>query len=82
MEDKEIKSPGRSPRSMVAPSPVNQEPLQPIDKLAAERGVPPHALAGMCRYYGWAEGKQLAASEFEAKMDAYRVRPMGSGLRG
>jgi len=68
--------------SMVAPKPAQQVRLQPVTELAAERGVPAHALAGMCRFYGWAEGKQLDAAEFERVMDAYRVRPMGSGCRG
>jgi hypothetical protein len=72
----------RMEMSMVAPkSAAQQSMLQPIDQLAAERGVPAHALAGMCRFYGWAEGKQLTATEFEECMSAYRVRPMG-GCRG
>uniref|UniRef100_C6E6Q6 Uncharacterized protein n=1 Tax=Geobacter sp. (strain M21) TaxID=443144 RepID=C6E6Q6_GEOSM len=71
---------GKRPTGMVAPKSTAQEQrLQPVEELAAERGVPAHALAGMRRYYGWADGKQVSAEEFESKMAAYRVRPMGSG---
>jgi len=68
------------PINMMAPRAAAREvQLQPLEELARERGVPAHALAGMCRAYGWAEGKQVSAEEFDAKVIAYRVRPMGSG---
>ncbi len=66
----------KKPASMVAPKP---DGLQPVEELAAERGMPRPALAGMCRANGWAEGKQLTATEFETAMTAYVRRPMGSG---
>jgi len=70
----------RKEMSMVAPKSAAQElRLQPVTVLAMERGVPEHAIAGMCRFYGWAEGKQLTAEDFESAMNAYRVRPMGQG---
>ena len=65
--------------SMVAPKSRQQEKLQPVDELAAERGMPAALLAGMCRANGWADGKQVPASEFESAMTAYASRPMGSG---
>ena len=72
----------RAPRSMVAPKPATAPvELLPLDRLAVEHMVPAHALAGMCRHFGWAEGKQLSATEFSAAVAAYRVRPMGSGRR-
>ena len=67
------------PGSMVAPKSKEQEKLQPLAELAAERGMPAPALAGMCRAHSWAEGKQVTATEFETAMDAYRNKPMGSG---
>lgn len=69
------------PGSMVAPKSKEQVKLQPLAELAAERGMPAPALAGMCRANGWAEGKQLDAEEFEQAMEVYRQRPMG-GNRG
>jgi hypothetical protein len=75
MEDKNEKR----PTSMVAPKSKAQEKLQPIDELAGERGMPAPQLAGMCRANGWAEGKQVTATEFETAMTAYIRRPMGSG---
>lgn len=70
------------PSSMVAPkSKAQQERLQPLDELAGERGMPASMLAGMCRANGWAEGKQVTATEFEAAMTAYAGRPMGSGRK-
>lgn len=76
MEDKNEKR----PISMVAPkSRAQQERLQPVDELGAERGMPAPSLAGMCRANGWAEGKQVTATELETAMTAYASRPMGSG---
>lgn len=63
--------------SMVAPKTAEQ--LKPIEELAAERAVPAHALAGMCRHNGWAEGKHLTGTEFETAMTAYIRKPMGCG---
>jgi hypothetical protein len=68
-----------TPNSMIAPKSKAQEKLQPVDELAAERGMPATSLAGMCRVNGWAQGKQLTATEFETAMTAYIKRPMGSG---
>ena len=67
------------PTSMVAPKSRAQEKLQPVAELAGERGMPATSLAGMCRANGWADGKQVTASEFETAMTAYTRRPMGSG---
>lgn len=76
MEDKNEKRPA----SMVAPkSRAQQERLQPLDELAGERGMPAPMLAGMCRANGWADGKQVTATEFETAMTAYVRRPMGAG---
>lgn len=69
----------KAPTSMVAPKSKAQEKLQPITELAAERAMPAHALAGMCRANGWVEGKQLTDTEFETAMTAYIRRPMGGG---
>lgn len=69
------------PGSMVAPKSTEQAKLMPIEELAAAANVPPHALAGMCRANGWAEGKQLSAAEFIFAVNAYRTRPMGNGGR-
>lgn len=68
---------GKAPTSMVAPKSKAQEKPQPLTELAAERGMPNTALAGMCRANGWFEGKQLTGTEFEAAMTAYVRRPMG-----
>jgi hypothetical protein len=68
-----------APTSMVAPKSKAQEKLQPVTELAAERAMPGHALAGMCRANGWVEGKQLTGSEFESAMTAYIRKPMGAG---
>lgn len=65
--------------SMVAPKSKAQEKLQQLEELAGERGMPATALAGMCRANGWADGKQLTATEFETAMTSYINRPMGSG---
>jgi hypothetical protein len=73
MAPKDSKRPG----SMVAPK--SQEQLQPVEDLAAERGMPEHALAGMMRANGWVEGKQMTGLAFESAMTAYIKRPMGSG---
>jgi hypothetical protein len=62
---------------MVAPKSTAQEKLQPVAELAAERGMPAPHLAGMCRAKGWADGKQVTATEFETAMTAYMRRPMG-----
>lgn len=70
----------KEPTSMIAPKSRAQEKLQPIAELAAERGVPATAMAGMCRANNWAEGKQLTATDFEAAMTAYIQRPMGSRI--
>ena len=69
----------QKPISMVAPKSTVQEKLQPIDELAAERGMPTAQMIGMCRANGWADGKQLTATAFETAMTAYMRRPMGSG---
>ncbi len=69
----------KKPVSMVAPKSKAQERLQPVDELAAERGMPAPALAGMMRANGWVDGKQLTGSEFECAMDSYIRKPMGSG---
>lgn len=72
-----------APTSMVAPSSRGQKTatqgatLQPVAQLAVERGVPAHAIAGMSRANGWAEGKQVTAEEFETAMEAYKNKPMG-----
>ncbi|BCS55195.1 hypothetical protein [Geobacter sp. SVR] len=68
------------PRLMVAPESGDSR-LQPIEALAAERGMPAYAVAGMCRANGWAPGKHLTAADFEAAMEAYRNRPMSAGRR-
>lgn len=66
------------PTSMVAPKSTAQERLQHVEELAGERGMPSPQLAGMCRANGWADGKQLTATEFETAMTAFISRPMGS----
>jgi len=80
---KDTKQPSQPPKrtatSMVAQHPPVDGTLQPLEKLAAECGMPAPALAGMCRAKGWAEGKQVTATEFESAMTAYIKRPMGSG---
>jgi len=65
------------PGSMMAPKSRIQEQLQPVETLAAERGVPATALAGMCRANNWAPGKQLTGTQFEDAMTAYIRKPMG-----
>jgi hypothetical protein len=78
-KDRVVKSEGgRGQGRMVAPRPA-PVPMQPVTELAAERNVPQTALAGMCRHYNWAEGKQLSADEFESAMTAYQAKPMGCG---
>ncbi len=69
----------QKPISMVAPKSTAQEKLQPMDELAAERGMPTAQMIGMFRANGWADGKQLTATVFETAMTAYMSRPMGSG---
>jgi hypothetical protein len=69
-----------APTSMVAPrSQAQQEPLRPVEQHAAECNMPAPNLAGMCRANNWAPGKQVTAGEFDEAMEAYAVRPMGSG---
>lgn len=71
----------RKGSSMVAPHPPTDGKLHPVEDLAAESGMPAHAVAGICRANGWAPGKQLTVAEFETAMEAYKTRPMGSGRR-
>lgn len=65
--------------SMIAPHPPTDGTLHLVEDLAAASGMPPHAVAGICRANGWAPGRQVTAAEFEAARAAYASRPMGSG---
>jgi len=67
--------------SMVAPQPPKDGRLQPVEQLAAERGVSDCTLAGMRRANGWAPGKQVTIDEFETAMMAFAARRMGSGTQ-
>jgi hypothetical protein len=81
-DDTKDKNPpaGKAAASMVPRHPAAPAAtLHPVEDLAAERGMPATALAGLRRATGWHPGKQVTAEQFEAAMTAYRGKPMGSG---
>lgn len=69
----------RASKSMVAQHPPATGELLPLETLAEGCGYSNARLAGLRRFKGWAEGKQVTPDEFSDAVIAFERRPMGGG---
>ena len=53
--------------------------LFPVEQLADERELPVWELAALRHATGWADGKQVSATEFDQALTRFRNRPQGGG---
>ncbi|OIQ51030.1 hypothetical protein BerOc1_02975 [Pseudodesulfovibrio hydrargyri] len=54
-------------------------PMFPVEDLARNAGVPAWELAALRVGMNWAEGKQVAESDFADALNRLRTRPQGGG---
>jgi hypothetical protein len=54
-------------------------PKFPVETLAEEAGIPAWELAALRVGMKWADGKQVAQTEFDDALNRLRTRPQGGG---
>lgn len=54
-------------------------PMYPVETLAKGAGVPAWELAALRVGMNWAEGKQVAKTDFANALNRLRTRPQGGG---
>lgn len=53
--------------------------IYPVEKLAGKAGMKAWELAGIRRYLGWPDGKQVSEKDFSEAVKRFRNRPQGGG---
>lgn len=51
----------------------------PVEDLAGKAGIKQWELAGIRRYLGWPDGKQVSEKDFSDAVERFRNRPQGGG---